>query len=61
VANLAARGEAARKLMTFYWDTIDACVPPPTVMGALERSGLAEPNRLLVLGMFSEYVARRAA
>ena len=61
VAKLAARGDAARKLMTFYWDTIDACVPPPEVLGALERSGLAQANRLVVLGMFSEYVAKRAA
>ncbi len=61
VAGLTARREAARKLMTFYWDTIEACVPPSVVMGALERSGLAAPNRIVVLGMFSEYVARRAA
>jgi demethylmenaquinone methyltransferase/2-methoxy-6-polyprenyl-1,4-benzoquinol methylase len=45
--------------MTFYWDTIEACVPPETVLAALRGGGFAAPGRSVVIGMFSEYVARR--
>jgi demethylmenaquinone methyltransferase/2-methoxy-6-polyprenyl-1,4-benzoquinol methylase len=47
--------------MKFYWDTIDACVPPDAVLASLTRAGFPSPDRRLVLGMFSEYVARRLA
>ncbi len=59
VARLAGRRGAADQLMHFYWDTIDACVAPEAVLGALERSGLASPRRGVILGMFSEYVGTR--
>jgi demethylmenaquinone methyltransferase/2-methoxy-6-polyprenyl-1,4-benzoquinol methylase len=58
-ARVARRGSDTQRLMDFYWDTIDACVPPAEVLAALERSGLAQPTRLVSLGMFSEYVARK--
>jgi len=59
VATLAGRRDAAARLMRFYWDTIEACVPPEAVLGALERSGLRAARRAVVLGMFSEYVATK--
>ena len=59
LAPLARRGPAARRLMPFYWDTIDACVRPETVLVALRQAGFAAPSRGVVLGMFSEYVATR--
>jgi demethylmenaquinone methyltransferase/2-methoxy-6-polyprenyl-1,4-benzoquinol methylase len=58
-AGLANRHRAAGRLMRFYWDTIEACVPPEAVLAALERSGLAAPRRAVVLGLFSEYVATK--
>lgn len=61
VALLARRRAAAGRLMRFYWDTIDACVRPEAVLAALQRSGLGAPRRNVVLGMFSEYVATKAA
>ena len=59
VAALRGRYGHARDLMKFYWDTIEACVPPAGVLGALERAGFAAPGRNLVLGMFSEYTGRK--
>lgn len=59
VAGMRGRYGHARDLMRFYWDTIDACVPPAEVLAALSRAGFAAPSRGLVLGMFSEYVGRR--
>jgi demethylmenaquinone methyltransferase/2-methoxy-6-polyprenyl-1,4-benzoquinol methylase len=49
----------ARALMQFFWDTVEACVRPETVMGALERAGIDAPRRLVVLGLFSEYTGKR--
>lgn len=60
VAGLVRRRAAASTLMQFYWDTIEACVPPATVLGALDRSGLAA-RRGVVHGMFSEYIATKPA
>jgi demethylmenaquinone methyltransferase/2-methoxy-6-polyprenyl-1,4-benzoquinol methylase len=59
VAWLARRRGAARRLMGFYWDTIDACVRPETVLVALRRAGFPAPRRAVILGMFSEYVAQK--
>ena len=49
----------ARALMQFFWDTIEACVPPEAVLGALERAGLEAPRRGVSLGIFSEYTGKR--
>jgi len=57
VARVARRDGAS--LMHFYWDTIDACVPPDVVLASLARAGFRSPNRNLTFGMFSEYVARK--
>jgi demethylmenaquinone methyltransferase / 2-methoxy-6-polyprenyl-1,4-benzoquinol methylase len=57
VARITRRDGAS--LMQFYWDTIDACVPPPLILESLQRAGFASPQRTLTLGMFSEYVVRK--
>jgi demethylmenaquinone methyltransferase/2-methoxy-6-polyprenyl-1,4-benzoquinol methylase len=57
VARVARRDGAS--LMQFYWDTIDACVPPEAVLASLARAGFPSPARNVALGMFSEYVARK--
>lgn len=59
LAALRGRYGHARDLMRFYWDTIEACVPPEQVLAALERAGFEAPRRGVVLGMFSEYAGRR--
>jgi demethylmenaquinone methyltransferase/2-methoxy-6-polyprenyl-1,4-benzoquinol methylase len=60
VARIARRHSDAQRLMDFYWDTIDACVAPEEVLAALARAGLDSPTRVSSLGMFSEYVAKKA-
>jgi demethylmenaquinone methyltransferase/2-methoxy-6-polyprenyl-1,4-benzoquinol methylase len=59
LARIGGRSDRAERLMNFYWDTIDACVPPETVLSALVRSGLSGSRRMVSLGIFSEYVATR--
>jgi demethylmenaquinone methyltransferase/2-methoxy-6-polyprenyl-1,4-benzoquinol methylase len=46
-------------MMTYYWETIEACVPPETILGALRQSGFSEVNRRVDLGLFSEYRGRK--
>ena len=41
----------------YYWDTIEACVPPEQVMGALHSAGLIQVERHVEIGIFSEYQA----
>ncbi len=53
------RSPQAQELMRYYWDTIEHCVPPATILAALERAGLVEARRNTVMGIFSEYSALR--
>ena len=45
----------------YYWDTIEACVPPERVMATLRATGLQQVERHLEIGIFSEYHAVKAA
>jgi len=51
------RNRQASKLMRYYWDTIDACVPPESIIAQLEESGFVDVQRHVELGLFSEYTA----
>jgi demethylmenaquinone methyltransferase / 2-methoxy-6-polyprenyl-1,4-benzoquinol methylase len=59
VASLWRHNDHGKRLMRFYWDTIDVCVPPPAVLDALSHAGLARVERTVSLGMLSDYVARK--
>jgi demethylmenaquinone methyltransferase / 2-methoxy-6-polyprenyl-1,4-benzoquinol methylase len=53
------RSKDARDMMRYYWETMDACVPPSSVLNALGAAGLVEVNRNVLLGLFSEYTASK--
>jgi len=57
LTRLFTRSDDARDMMHYYWETMDACVPPASVLNALGAAGLAEVKRTTVLGLFSEYTA----
>ena len=59
LTRLFTRSEDAAYLMQYYWETMDHMVEPRQVLGALERAGFQEAQRLVVLGIFSEYTARK--
>ncbi|HEX7638652.1 MAG TPA: class I SAM-dependent methyltransferase, partial [Burkholderiaceae bacterium] len=61
LARVVARRNHTPELWRYYWDTIEACVPPATVMQALSDAGFEDVQRRVELGMFSEYTARKAA
>ncbi len=43
----------------YYWDSIEACVPPEQVLAALRAAGLTDVKRHLEIGVFSEYQANK--
>lgn len=59
IALIFRRSPQTRTLMRFYWDTIETCVPPDTILQALADAGFVDIERQVTLGIFSEYVARR--
>jgi demethylmenaquinone methyltransferase/2-methoxy-6-polyprenyl-1,4-benzoquinol methylase len=51
-------GKPAR-LLRYYWDTIDECVPPATILDVLQASGFERVERRTWGGIMSEYLAAR--
>lgn len=49
----------AREMMAYYWETIDACVPPEVILKALADAGFQEVKRRVEIGICSQYTARR--
>jgi demethylmenaquinone methyltransferase/2-methoxy-6-polyprenyl-1,4-benzoquinol methylase len=45
--------------MEYYWDTIERCVPPATILQALAEAGFQKPQRYVEHGILSEYTAVR--
>ena len=61
LARMVARTREMPQLMSYYWDTIEACVPPEEVTLALAEAGFGEVARHVELGLFSEYSATKPA
>lgn len=55
------RGHSAKVMMRYFWDTIDACVPPETILDVLAAAGFEEQRREGQAPLFAEYVATRPA
>jgi demethylmenaquinone methyltransferase/2-methoxy-6-polyprenyl-1,4-benzoquinol methylase len=48
-----------RELWSYYWETIDRCVPPERVVDSLRAAGFTEVRHRAQFGVLSEYTARR--
>jgi demethylmenaquinone methyltransferase/2-methoxy-6-polyprenyl-1,4-benzoquinol methylase len=59
LARLFGRSRDMPALMRYYWDTIEACVPPAAVVERLAHAGFTDVTRHVELGMFSEYCATK--
>lgn len=59
IARFAAHGRATPELWRYYWDTIEACIAPETVLQALRDAGFVDVQQRLELGIFSEYTASK--
>ena len=59
VARWVGRSQQTPEVMRYLWDSIEACVPPPTVMEQMRAAGFTDVSRNVVLGIFSEYVGTK--
>jgi demethylmenaquinone methyltransferase/2-methoxy-6-polyprenyl-1,4-benzoquinol methylase len=59
LARFVARQRDTAYLWRYYWDTIEACIPPERVIAALQAAGFVDVRRHVELGIFSEYTGRR--
>jgi demethylmenaquinone methyltransferase / 2-methoxy-6-polyprenyl-1,4-benzoquinol methylase len=59
LARLCTRNADTAKLLRFYWTTIEECVPPPVILGALEAAGLNSVQRHTTGSVLSDYMACR--
>jgi demethylmenaquinone methyltransferase/2-methoxy-6-polyprenyl-1,4-benzoquinol methylase len=57
MARVVGRSRDMPQLMRYYWDSIEACVPPQKVIEQMRAAGFTTVTRHVVLGIFSEYVA----
>jgi demethylmenaquinone methyltransferase/2-methoxy-6-polyprenyl-1,4-benzoquinol methylase len=60
LTQLFTRSTDARAMMLYYWETMNACVPPDCVLEALRSAGFTGVKRDTALGLFSEYTAFKA-
>lgn len=60
MARLGPGGADSRTLMEYFWDTVDQCVPPATILEAMVDSGFTHPRRRVMHRIFSEYLATRS-
>ena len=58
-SRVLARHAETPMLFRYFWDTIEACVPPAQVLEAMQSAHLDRARRHVEAGVFSEYTARR--
>ncbi len=61
IAGVIGRRKGSAELWRYYWDTIEACIPPQAVLAALREAGFEDVRRHVELGIFSEYTAVKPA
>jgi demethylmenaquinone methyltransferase/2-methoxy-6-polyprenyl-1,4-benzoquinol methylase len=61
VIRMGTSDPEARLLMTYYWDTIDQCVAPETILAALREAGFVDVQQRQMAGCLTEYHARKPA
>lgn len=57
LTRFVSRQKDTATIWRYYWDSIEACVPPEQVMATLSAAGLMQVKRHLEVGVFSEYQA----
>jgi len=60
LTRFVSRQKDTATIWRYFWDSIEACVPPEHVVATLSTARLTQIERHLVLGVFSEYQAVKA-
>jgi len=50
---------AASRMMDYFWDTIETCVPPEVILAALRDAGFPNATRSVTGGVLSEYLGEK--
>jgi demethylmenaquinone methyltransferase / 2-methoxy-6-polyprenyl-1,4-benzoquinol methylase len=59
IARVVGKQGHTSELWRYYWDTIEACIPGPQVVAALQAAGFANVQQHMELGIFSEFTAQK--
>ena len=59
VTRIGTRAAAASRMMDYFWDTIETCVPPDVILGALRDTGFPNATRRVTGGVLSEYLGEK--
>lgn len=59
MARIGTRSDHARTLMKYFWDTIESCVAPRSILEAMQRGGFADVRHHCISGVFNEYSGRK--
>lgn len=59
LARIWTRNPDTATLLRFYWTTIEQCVPPKTILDALQAAGFQETKRQTMGSLLSDYIACR--
>ena len=59
LSRIVTGSKDAREMMAYYWETIDACVPPEVILKALNEAGFKDVKRRVEIGICSQYTAVR--
>lgn len=59
LARFAGNHRNTAHLFKYFWDTIEACLPPESVVTALRHAGFEDVKRFVEFGIFSEYTGRK--
>ncbi len=59
LTRFTSRGGDSHRLWSYYWDTIEHCLPPETILDSMRGAGFQDVTRHVELGIFSAYMARK--
>ena len=59
VTRVGTGAVAASRMMDYFWDTIETCVPPEVILDALKNAGFPNATRSVTGGILSEYLGEK--
>jgi demethylmenaquinone methyltransferase/2-methoxy-6-polyprenyl-1,4-benzoquinol methylase len=57
LARVFTRSQKAEEMMVYFWETMDTCVRPESVVAAFKAAGFSAAKWHPLMGIFSEYTA----
>lgn len=61
LTRFVSKQKSSETIWRYFWDSIEACVPPERVIATLRAAGLTQVTRHVEIGIFSEYQAVKAS